>query len=184
MSQTWETMERVFNMIQPVLDTPFVRRVRRNHGLEHATIHVLSRKMTRLSVVGRSDAKGFYLFGDIPTETVEEAVSEALNRMRKGEHELAIHPNCGTNLVTAASLSAMAVFAALAGSEHERSGKLGRLPLVVVGIMAALIMAQPLGMRIQRNVTTLGDPSDLELLAIKRRERGKMIVHRVETRST
>ena len=29
----------------PFLSLPFVRRIRRNHGLEHATIHVLSRKI-------------------------------------------------------------------------------------------------------------------------------------------
>lgn len=177
-------MQRAMDNLQLVLDTPFVRRVRRNHGLEHATIHVLSRKITRLSVVGRSDNNGFYLYGDIPTEMVEEAVSEALGRMQRGEHQLAIHPNCGTNLVTAAGLSAAAVFAALIGSERQPRGKLERLPLVMVGIMGALVMAQPLGMRIQKNVTTLGDPADLEVVSIKRRQRGRMTIHRVETRST
>ena len=177
-------MQTLFNAMQPVLDTPFVRRVRRNHGLEHATIHVMSRKMGRLSVVGRSDGRGFLLFGDVPTEIAEASVREALERMRKGEHNLAIHPNCGTNLVTAASLSAVAVFAALIGSERERGGKLARLPLVVVGIMCALVLAQPLGLRIQKNITTLGDPEDLEIVSISVRRRGRMTIHRVETRSS
>ena len=177
-------MQRVLDSMQPMLDTPFVRRVRRNHGLEHATIHVLSGKMSRLSVVGRSDNRGFFLYGDIPTEKVEEAVGEALGRMQKGEHQLAIHPNCGTNLVTAAGLSAAAVFAALIGSERQERGKLERLPLVMVGIMGALVMAQPLGMRLQKNVTTLGDPADMEIVSIGKRKRGRMTVHRVETRSS
>jgi hypothetical protein len=177
-------MQRVFDAMQPVLDTPFVRHVRRNHGLEHATIHMLSRQIKQLRVVGRSDARGFYLYGNVPTEAVESAVREALDRMRKGEHDLAIHPNCGTNLVTAATLAAAAVFAALAGSERDRGGKLSRLPLVVVGIMGAMIMAQPLGARIQRNVTTLGDPADLEILGVKRHQRGNMTIHRIQTRSS
>ena len=177
-------MQRVFDAIQPVLDTPFVRHVRRNHGLEHATIHILSRNIKQLRVVGRSDARGFYLYGDVPTEAIESAVREALGRMRQGEHDLAIHPNCGTNLVTAASLGAAAVFAALAGSERDRGGKLSRLPLVVMGIMGAMIMSQPLGARIQRDVTTLGDPADLEILGIKRQKRGNMTIHRVQTRSS
>jgi hypothetical protein len=177
-------MQRVFDAMQPALDTAFVRHVRRNHGLEHATIHMLSRQIKRLRVVGRSDARGFYLYGDVPTEAVQSAVREALDRMRKGEHDLAIHPNCGTNLVTAAGLAAAAVFAALAGSERDRGGKFARLPLVVVGIMGALIMAQPLGTRIQRNVTTLGDPADLEILDVKCHERGSLTIHRVQTRSS
>jgi hypothetical protein len=177
-------MQRVFNLMQPALDTPFVRRVRRNHGLEHATIHMLSSKMSRLSVVGRSDGGGFSLYGDIPTDMVGSAVDEALDRMRKGEHSLAIHPNCGTNLVTAAGLTAAAALAALVGSEREHRGKLSRLPLVMLGVMGALVLAQPLGMRIQQNVTTLGDPSDLDVLSISQRKRGKMTIHRVETRSS
>lgn len=177
-------METVFTLLQPALDTPFVRRVRRNHGLEHATIHMLSNKMPRLSVVGRSDGGGFSLYGDIPTDLVESCVGEALGRMRGGEHGLAIHPNCGTNLVTAAALTAAAAFAALVGSEREHRGKLARLPLVLMGIMGALVLAQPLGTKIQKNVTTLGDPSDLEVLAITHRQRGRMTIHRVETRSS
>jgi hypothetical protein len=177
-------MQRVFDVMQPVLDTPFVRRVRRNHGLEHATIHILSRKIARLSVVGRSDGNGFSLYGNVPTEIVEPAAREALDRMRKGEHHLAIHPNCGTNLVTAAGLTAVAVFATLIGSERERQGKLARLPLVLMGIMGALILSQPLGLRIQKNVTTLGDPADLEIMGITKRHRGRMTIHRIETRSS
>jgi hypothetical protein len=167
-----------------MLDTPFVRHVRRNHGLEHATIHMLSRKIARLRVVGRSDGRGFFLYGDVPTDVVASAAREALNRMREGEHDLAVHPNCGTNLVTAAGLTAAAVFATLVGSERERGGKLARLPLVLMGIMGALVLAQPLGLRIQKNITTLGDPYDLEILSIERRRRGKVTVHRIETRSS
>ena len=177
-------MEKLLEPLQVVLDTRFVRRTRRNHGLEHATIHVLSAKMKNLSVVGRSDARGFYLYGNIPTDAIEEAVNTARDRMLKGEHSLAIHPNCGTNLVTAASLSAVAVFTTLIGSEHERGGKLARLPLVILGIMMALIFAQPLGMRIQQNITTLGDLGDLQILNIRAHRRRNMTIHRVVTTST
>lgn len=177
-------MQRMFESLQLMLDIPFVRRVRRNHGLEHATIHVLSATVKQLSVVGRSDARGFYLFGNIPTDIVETAVHKARQRMLDGEHSLAIHPNCGTNLVTAASLSAVAVFGALIGSEHERGGKMSRLPLAIAGVMFALILAQPLGSRIQQEVTTLGDLGDLEVREITVRQRGKMTVHRISTRSS
>ena len=177
-------MQRALQSIQPLLDTPFVRRVRRNHGLEHATIHIMSRKVPRLSVVGRSDGHGFFLYGNVPTEIVKASAQEALERMRKGESNLAIHPNCGTNLVTAASLSAAAVLAALIGSERERGGKLARLPLMLTGIMAALLLSQPLGMQLQRNITTSGDPADLQIVSVSLRRRGKMTIHRVETRSS
>src|SRR5690606_39313938 len=88
----------------PFLNTSIVRRVRRNHGLEHATIHLLSRKLKNLNMAGRSTASGFYLYGNVSTAEIEQTVAEALNRMRAGEHGLAIHPNCGTGLVTAGVL--------------------------------------------------------------------------------
>ena len=36
-------MERLAAYAEPVTRHPFILRVRRNHGLEHATIHVLNR---------------------------------------------------------------------------------------------------------------------------------------------
>ena len=97
-------MQRYFESLQPLLDIPFVRRVRRNHGLEHATIHMLSQRKPGMKIVGRSDAGGFWIYGNVPTESVRDCATRALSRMRKGEHQLAIHPNCGTNLVTVAVL--------------------------------------------------------------------------------
>src|SRR3990172_5576397 len=99
-------MERTLrsDALQSMLDIPFVRRTRRNHGLEHATIHLLSHKIKDLRMVGRSDSNGFWLVGDVSPEDVTAAVNSALSRMRGGEHNLAVHPNCGTNLVVIATL--------------------------------------------------------------------------------
>jgi hypothetical protein len=163
---------------------PVVRRIRRNHGLEHATIHVLSQKVHGLTVVGRSNGRGFALVGEASSDLVSEAVHEALNRMRRGERDLAVHPNCGTNIVTVAALGALATLVALIGSERERKGKLMRLPLVMVGLMGAMIVGQPLGLSLQRHITTLGDPGDMRILSITRSMRGGVTVHRIETHST
>ncbi len=78
------------------LDHPLIDRVRRNHALEHATIHVLSRRYRDLHVMGRSTPNGFILYGDLPTDAVYEAAQEALERLRAGERHLAVHPACGT----------------------------------------------------------------------------------------
>lgn len=177
-------MEKQLESLQSVLDVPFIRRIRRNHGLEHATIHVLSRQIPNLRMVGRSDVGGFWLYGDVSTEQVREAVTSALARMRAGEHKLALHPNCGTNLVTMAALGTAATFASLAGAERGRFGRLTRMPLLMMGLLGASVFGQPLGMRIQEHVTTLGDPSDLEIVSIERHERGGMAAHRVTTRSS
>lgn len=177
-------MERYLESLQVVLDVPFIRRVRRNHGLEHATIHVLSHKIQNLRIVGRSDSKGFWLWGDVSTDDVATAVSMALGRMRGGEHNLAIHPNCGTNLVTTAFLGAAATMVSLTGSEREKGGRFARIPIIMLGLLIASIFGQPLGRKIQKHVTTLGNPGDLEVLDIRPSRKAGMIAHRVETRST
>ncbi len=177
-------MQRQIAVIQPLLDIPYVRRVRRNHGLEHATIHMLSERVPALRMVGRSDSGGFWLIGSVTTEDVQDCAGRALARMQAGEHNLAIHPNCGTNLLTVAALGAVAALVALIGSEKQKWGKIERIPLLVAGIMMALILGQPLGMQLQQHITTLGDPGDLQILEIKRTQQGGLTAHRVRTRST
>lgn len=177
-------MEKQLSVLQPVLDVPFIRRTRRNHGLEHATIHLLSRKLPRLAMVGRSDAGGFWLYGEVDTALVESCAAEALRRMQGGEHQLAIHPNCGTNLVTTAAIGAVGVGAALLGLERGRERYFSRLPLVMLALMGALVIGQPAGTYLQRHVTTLGDPGDLIITSIKRTERVGLVMHRVATISS
>ncbi len=160
------------------LNLPLLARVRRNHAMEHATIHVLTTKYRPLKVVGRSTFKGFYLYGDLSTHMVATAAHEALSRLRAGEHHLAVHPNCGTNLVAAGSLAGLATFAALSGKKKR---SLDMLPNALLAATAALIMAQPLGPLLQAHVTTMADVGDLTIKDIRREERHNMVLHFVET---
>jgi hypothetical protein len=157
-------------------------RTRRNHALEHATIHVLTQRNPRRSIAGHSDAGGFWLLGNVATEDVRHAVEEALARLRAGEHWLAIHPNCGTNFVTAGALTGLAGGLAMRGI--SRRGEWGeRLPLAILLSTVALFAARPLGTRLQQRVTTSTDLATLEIDTITPSQRGKVTMHRVETHS-
>jgi len=175
--------------LAPILNFPLIRRVRRNHGLEHATIHVLSQRHRNLSIAGRSTAAGFYLYGDVSTPEVESAAREALSRMQHGERGLAIHPNCGTGLVTAGVLTSVATMAGAARMKEDIGGRLARLPGIILLSTLALILAQPLGLALQQHVTTLGEPGELEVVDVRRSQfpvalRGqRMTVHFVRTRA-
>ena len=79
-------------------DVLFGRRIRQNHALEHATITILSGMVPDLRVSARSSSNGFIVFGDVDLGMLRRALDEALRRLQAGEAELAIHPNCGTNL--------------------------------------------------------------------------------------
>ena len=154
----------------PFLNLPVIRRIRRNHGLEHATIHMLSRKQKNLNIAGRSTNTGFYLYGNVPTGEVEAAAQEALHRMRHGEQGLAIHPNCGTGLVTAGVLTSITALAGTAGMNQSLADRLSRLPTIVLLSTFSLILSQPLGLALQQHFTTLGDPGQLEIVSINRYE--------------
>jgi len=166
---------------QSLLEIPIVRRTRRNHGLEHATIHLLSQRHPGVSLAGRSDARGFYLMGNLPTETVAAAAQAALDRLRAGESQLAIHPNCGTNFLTAGVVAGLAAFLALMGTGRSARSRLERLPTVFLASTAALIFTQPLGFAIQQRVTTSGEMGALTITEVKQVRRGRLTVHRVLT---
>ena len=176
-------MERLADFAEPVTRHPYILRVRRNHGLEHATIHILNRRNYKLS--GRSSDTGFILLGEVPTEKVESAVIEALGRMKAGEHKLAIHPNCGTNLVTTGFLATAVAFLGFAGRGLRRSWE--RFPTMMVAMMAVVLLSMPLGMSLQRHFTTEGDLGELELVSVRRETKtlplnGQQVtLHRVVT---
>ncbi len=172
----------VSDFIKTLVNYPPISRIRRNHGLEHATLYVLARRYPQTSMAGHSDLNGFWLLGDLPTESVVAAISEAEQRLRAGEHDLAVHPNCGTNFVAAGALSGLAAFAALFGAEKKTRDRLERLPLAISLATFALIFAQPLGKLLQQHVTTSGELGGLKVLRIQPARRGRMEAHRVTTR--
>lgn len=168
--------------LQDLLETPYLSRTRRNHGLEHATLHVLSEKFPHKSLAGHSDMKGFWLLGDIPTEDVQAAVKEALNRLKGGENNLAVHPNCGTNFAVAGFLVALASMFGFWGAGRRWQDKLERLPFAATLATITLILAQPLGLKVQQHITTSGNPGDLSIEEIIPTTKGGLKAHRIITR--
>lgn len=140
-----------------------LRRTRQHHAIEHATIHLLAARHPRTSIAGLSDPWGFTLYGNLPEEVVREAVSEALLRLQAGEARLAIHPNCGTNLTTSVLFVTAAAMLGTVGQRHF----MDKLATTGILVLAALFIAQPLGMRLQR-YTTLPTVTDRWLVSIER----------------
>ena len=155
----------------------WVTRLRQNHALEHATIHVLSQRRRDLRVLGRSDFLGFVLWGGLSTEEVASAALEALSRLQRGESELAVHPRCGTNLATSALLVASFSFVAMGGKDRSRWM---RFPRLITAALAALLLAQPLGPWVQAYVTTTPEMADARIESVMRQDRGQLISHRVK----
>ena len=168
--------------LENLLNIPVLSRIRRNHGLEHATLHVLARRNPRLILAGHSTSAGFRLIGEVETEAVRSATEEALRRMRAGEHNLAVHPNCGTNFVTAGVFSGLAGAASMFGVGQRPRDKFERLPMAAALATLAVIASIPLGLIIQQQVTTSGEPGELEVESISVSRHAGMTVHTVLTR--
>ena len=149
--------------------------LRQNHAVEHATVTILSQRFPGAPLMARSDLQGFIVFGEADTQALSDAVQEAMARLQAGEAGLAIHPNCGTNLVTSAVLSGGA--AMLAASGRNRSWA-DRLPSSVLAATLALILAVPAGRWMQQNVTTSADVAGLRIVNVARLP-GGITRHRV-----
>lgn len=175
-------MPTLFEELSNFFQTGPVSRVRRNHGLEHATLHVIAERFPGKAIGGHSDFRGFWIVGDLATEDLAEAVREALQRLNDGQHHLAVHPNCGTNFVTAGALAGSAAVMAMLGVGRRKRDFFERIPLAVTMATLALIAAQPLGLRFQEQFTTDGHPGGLQVTEISLKQQGKASVHRVSTR--
>jgi hypothetical protein len=160
-----------------LLDAPLVSETRRNHALEHATIHLLGARFPGRAMAGHSNPTGFFLIGELPTEQVRTAVGEALKRLQNGESGLAIHPGCGTNYVVTGALAALFALIGMIGTKNARQ-RWERFPLLMALSMLAFVVAPPLGFALQKRVTTQPDPGGLTVVKVVRVSKN---IHRVIT---
>ena len=161
-----------------ILDLPLILETRRNHALEHASIHLLSHKNPGKRMAGHSNPTGFFLLGDLSTQQVWESVTEAHTRLNSGESNLAIHPGCGTNLATTALLSSTFAWLPLRGTKST----LWRLLLIPLALAFAILgyqLSRPLGPWRQEYVTTEANLGNLQIVDIVPVRKG---VHRVITK--
>lgn len=138
---------------------------------------MLSDRHKNFSAQGNSNHRGFHLniYGDIGEDDVRAAVEEAYRRMKGGDRHLAVHPNCGTVLLTTAAMGAMASQTAF-GLEQRRQGRqhmdlnvfLNGLPGAILAGVVSLILSRPVGMAIQEKLTTNGDLGDLKVVSVRK----------------
>ncbi|GAP12887.1 hypothetical protein LARV_00627 [Longilinea arvoryzae] len=159
---------------------PF-ERIRRHHGIEHATLQVLAEQNPYRSLAGYSDAEGFWVVGEVPTEELQAAVAQAIARLIAGEKRLAIHPNCGTNFVASGMVAGSLAWLAMLPSRGRRRSE--RWSLVVVLSTLGLLLSQPLGPWLQANVTTSADVGTLHVQQITRYVGSNLPLHRIVLKS-
>ena len=108
---------------------------------------------------------------------MNDAAHRALARLQKGESALATHPRCGTNLVVAGVLTALAAALAIG-----RKPRLDRIPHVIVATTFAAFIAQPLGLTLQERVTTSPDVRGARIADIHESHVGQIKVQHVDVK--
>lgn len=152
------------------------RRTRVNHALEHATITILTNRVPNVVLRGRSNRNGFYVSGSVALQEIQNSAETALTELKAGRSDLAIHPFCGTNLAVAGVLSGTS---AVATARIAR--KAGSYPSAIIASLLALLIAQPLGLWLQRNVTTQSQVRDLRIVDVQPKELLGRKLHFVRT---
>lgn len=160
-----------------ILDLPFILETRRNHALEHATLHMLAHTHTG-TMAGHSNPTGFFLLGNFSTQDVWAAATEALERLRGGESGLAIHAGCGTNMATTALLAGTFAWSVLRLAKSTLM-KILLMPLAVFLGVVGFLISRPLGPVLQQRITTEANMGNMQIIDIIPIRKG---VHRVITK--
>ena len=132
-------------MLKGIID-----RIRRNHGLEHATVALMLARQGPMRIVGRSDHGGFYIYANIETEQLRSYAEEALVRLQRGEDHLAVSPMCGTNIAVAGVLAGFTSYLALRSHDGHADG----ITRAVLASLVSVVASQPLGRLVQKYATT------------------------------
>ena len=153
------------------------RAIRRNHAVEHGTVETLLARRSPTPLAGLATPWGFVMVGPVPAEAVEEAATEALERLRGGEADLAVSHYCGTNLVVGAVIAG--VVAAVV--TRRSTGRLRHVRAAAAGMLVAALLRGPVGREVQRRVTTLADVGRLKVRSVRSARLGGYYVSFVRT---
>lgn len=152
-------------------------RFRRNHAIEHATMHLLARYSRPLRLVARSDWDGYSIYGHIDTETLARATHEGLRALQAGHAELAVHPRCGTGLAAHVLLAGATYGLVSAAHKNKAKGAAPLLAPIMIAVVAAF--GQPLSRAAQAHLFTSSSLQGARIVAVHRYTRGGVPVHRV-----
>ncbi len=153
--------------------TELLHRTRQHHAIEHATLHMLTARHPSKRLTGYSDPLGFTILGDLDEQSIRRGVGDALLRLQAGEYSLALHPNCGTNLVTSAVM--VALVATITGRKRQA---LERFVTTLIAVLPVVLFAKTIGFYLQ-GYTTTTEVADRWVAAIYPVSIGGMRAHRV-----
>lgn len=158
-------MEMIEKRIR-IAPAEIIAHIRKNHAMEHATIHLLSEAMPGVSFSGYSFVRGYWILGKAELQEVQKAAEMAYARLNNGEKKLAIHPNCGTNIAMIGLCTAAAAMLTTIGEDDDTSWS--RFSAYTTAGMIGALAGRPLGPKVQKYFTTDANVKDLSIVSINR----------------
>ncbi len=135
--------------------------IRRNHALEHATIHVLEERFGIGGLTGLANENGFIIQGNVAPEYLRDAALIALKRLQRGEYWLSVHNRCGTSIIAANFVSSLFFVFLL-----WQTGMFSLLN-VLVAIFAAQLIGPLAGRTVQKYITTSANVDRMQILRVE-----------------
>jgi hypothetical protein len=161
--------------------TSIIDFTRKNHALEHATMTILAERYKGVRMMGHSSPAGFILVADLPTEIVTDAVLEAKRRLENGESNLAVHPNCGTNMAVSSLAGSAAAFSALGLLRKKGKNAWWHYLVATLFAVPAFLLAKPLGPKLQEKFATDPETRDMAVRMVTSQKTANSFVHFIRT---
>lgn len=134
--------------------------LKRNHALEHATINLLEERYGIRNLSGLAVEDGFYISWPYDPMYVLDAVREGQYLLSKGHRELAIHKRCGTMVLgtNIVAVISFVIFLIIWGFN---------LFTLILPMFIGIFIGNPMGIFLQRYLTTDTNVKDAEILGIE-----------------
>jgi hypothetical protein len=161
--------------------TSIIDFTRKNHALEHATMTILAERYKGVRMMGHSSPGGFILMADLPTEIVTDALLEAKRRLENGEPNLAVHPNCGTNMVVSSLAGSAAAFSILGLLSNKGRNAWWHYLIATLVAAPAFLLAKPFGPKLQKKLTTDPETQGIAVQMVTSQKTANSFIHFIRT---
>ena len=158
-------------MLKGIID-----RIRRNHGLEHATVALMLAHQGPMRIAAGPAPGGDALYGKRGPGRLGGYAEEALVRLQRGEEHLAVSPMCGTNIAVAGVLAGFTSYLALRSSDGHVDG----ITRAILASLVSVVASQPLGRLVQKYATTSPELAGVRITSV---DRLSDRIHKVRTAS-
>lgn len=151
--------------------------VRRNHGIEHATVGILTQRKIKPPIFALATPSGFMIYSKLNKNEILSATNESIKLMLAGDSELAISQYCGTNIVAGGIIAVIStiIFAKILGKKSK--GILN----IANGFFISTLLSKPIGRLVQKYITTDQHINGIKVKNIRSLNLGNFYIHHIST---